>query len=383
MRFVQDLNLTGRRVLVRLDLNVPLAAGKVTDDTRARAVVPTIHEILAQRPRQIIMLSHFGRPDEGCSPSEQLRFSLKPVLPLLEEFLGRPVYFATDIAAASQTKKEIVLLENTRFLVGEKNNHPQLAQNLADLGDAFVMDAFASAHRAHASTHGMAERIQERGAGLLVQRELAALNRALNNPERPLAVVMGGAKVEDKLPLLEKFTSLADILIVGGGIANTFLAACGKRVGESLYEPSYQEKARKIMGETQVPLPIDVAVTRNLDEDSERREKTVDDIESDEMIVDVGSRTQALYAERLIRARTVIWNGPLGIFEKPAYENGTRSLARTIAASDAFTLAGGGDTVAAVNQFVDARRIDFISTGGGAFLEYIEKGRLPALEVLN
>lgn len=375
--------MAGKRVLVRLDLNVPVADGRVSDETRIRAVLPSIKAIMSQGARQLIMLSHLGRPDPARPPAEQPQFSLAVVARQLEQCLGVPVSLITDLKQTVAAKDKYILLENTRFLPGETSNDAQLAQQLADLGDVFVMDAFACAHRAHASTYGVAERVPERCAGLLIQQELAALSLALENPARPLAVIMGGAKVEDKLQVLKELASLADLLIVGGGIANTFLAARGLPVGKSLYDGSYQDAAREIMKQVKVPLPVDLAVTKSLEGERSRVEKAADSIAVDEMIVDIGSRTQDMYHNYLRDMRTIIWNGPLGVFEQPAYQDGTQALARSIADSTAYSLAGGGDTIAAINKFIDAGSINYVSTGGGAFLEYIEKRHLPSLRLLD
>ena len=381
MKFIESLNLADKRVLLRLDLNVPIIKRQVTDDTRVRAAIPSIRAIRAKGAKQIYILSHMGRPDEYRMPEEQPCFSLSPVLPYIEKYIGESLYFASDIAKAAASEAPLVLVENTRFFKGEKDNTPRLAQQLADLGDVFIMDAFASAHRIHASTYGVAERVKECGAGLLVQRELAALNHALD--AKPLAVIMGGAKIGDKLPILKRLASLADVLIVGGGIANTFLAASGKKVGNSLFEQSYQDTAREIMKQVRLPLPVDVAVTKNLSNSDIREEKKVDDIAEDDIIVDIGKHTQEVYAQHLGDVQTIMWNGPLGVFENPLFKDGTSFIAQFIATSTAYTLAGGGDTIAAINRFIDADKIDYVSTGGGAFLEYIEKGHLPALQVLG
>lgn len=380
MKFIADMDMTGKRVLMRLDLNVPIQDGEVGDDTRIRAALPSCRAVLEKGARQLILMSHLGRPKSAADS----QFSLGPVAAHMEGLLGSPVSFVAELPDEDSPElgDKIILLENTRFWRGETENDAKLAKRLASLADLFVMDAFASAHRAHASTYGVAQQIPASCGGLLVQQELEALNRALAQPARPVLVVMGGAKVGDKLPILQSLVKLADSLIVGGGIANTFLAAAGKQVGRSLYEPAFVETARELMSHTRIPLPQDVAVAESLDS-TNREEKPVEQLAKEDMIVDIGRRAMEDYDRLIQKAKTIIWNGPVGVFEKAPFAAGTAALAEAIARTPAFSLAGGGDTIAAINRFIDPQKIDYISTAGGAFLEYIEKRQLPALAVLE
>ena len=380
MKFITDVDMAAKRVLMRLDLNVPLKDGKIEDDTRIRASLPSCRAVLARGASQLILMSHLGRPKSSADS----QFSLAPVAVHMESLLGSAVSFVPNLP---HTKEElpdnkIVLLENTRFWPGETQNDDQLARQLASLADVFVMDAFASSHRAHASTYGVARQLPIRCCGLLVQRELEALNRALADPVRPVLVILGGAKVSDKLPLLETLINLTDSIILGGGIVNTFLAASGVQVGKSLYEPALIETARRLMSEIYISLPQDVAVAPSLAAET-RTEKRIEHVNEEDMILDIGGITVGDYGRLIEKAKTIIWNGPLGVFEKAPFAAGTEALAKAIASSPAFTLAGGGDTIAAINRFIDPNRIGYISTAGGAFLEYVEKGRLPALAVLE
>lgn len=397
MKTLQDLpssTLSGHRVLMRLDLNVPSKDGKVLDDTRIRSSLPSIQYCL-QQGAQVIIMSHCGRPQAGKSAEQQPEFSLANIVAELEKHLGQEVAFAATLDALSTRADahSCILVENTRFLPGEKENDEKLSQRLAALCDVFVMDAFGSAHRAHASTVGVATYAKLSCAGLLLSQEIEALNKVLHNPQRPLLAIVGGAKVGDKLKLLEKLSSLADVLIVGGGIANTFLAASGKPVGKSLYEADLQDMARKIMQQVQVLLPVDVVTATGLDSPAGNL-YAVDDLGDDlgddldgtaniaeQMILDAGPKSLTNYAKAVATAKTILWNGPLGVFEQQPFAAGTQSLVKAISNSAGYSVAGGGETIAAINQF--AGRVDYISTGGGAFLEYVEQGSLPAIQALS
>ncbi len=388
MQKIQDIGLTGEmRVLLRADFNTPMQAGKITDDTRIRAALPGIRRIL-ETGASLIMVSHLGRPDANKPPAEQPQFSLAPIAGYLEQALGRPVELLPTPASvppkgATAGSQKCCLLENIRFFPGETANSPELSKELGGLCDVFVMDAFGSAHRAHASTVGIVRFAPQSCVGILVQRETEALDKVLRNPPRPLVSVLGGAKVGDKLKVLGPLAEISDFLIVGGGIANTFMAAAGREVGNSLYEPELLEEARQLMKLTKIPLPTDVVVASSPN-DAEGTHKHLAEVDKNEMILDIGGDTLVAYAKIIERAKTILWNGPVGVFEKEAFAAGTQELARMIAGSSAYTLAGGGDTIAAINAFVGEKAMDYISTGGGAFLEYIEKrGKLPALEMLR
>ena len=385
MLTLQEQSLDGKRVIIRVDFNVPVAAGKVTNTARIEAVLPTIEYVLAQRA-SVILLSHFGRPTEG-EPDPQ--YSLAPVVAVLAQMLGRDVQFATDysasIAAAPGT---VTLMENVRFQVGESADDPALAQRLAALGDIFVMDAFASAHRAHASTHGIVQFIPLAVAGLLLQKEMQALQQAMQHPEKPVVAIVGGAKVSTKLAVLGSFIKIADQIVVGGGIANTFLAACGHPVGRSLYEPDLLPQAQAILqqaaaADVTIILPTDVVVATEFSASAEATIKPLAAVAEDEMILDIGPDAAAHLSQTMQSAKTIIWNGPVGVFEFPAFAAGTKALAQAIAQSPAFSLAGGGDTLAAIDTFDVASAISYISTGGGAFLEFIEGKTLPGIAALT
>lgn len=380
-----DLDLAGKRVLIRQDLNVPVKDGAVTSDARLRASLPTIEAAL-EAGAAVILLSHLGRPTEG-QPED--RFSLAPVAGRLGELLGRDVRLEKRwLEGVSAAPGEVVLCENVRFNVGEKADDEALARKMASLCDVFVMDAFGTAHRAQASTHGVARFAPAAAAGPLLVRELEALEKALAEPRRPLVAIVGGAKVSTKLTVLEALSGRVDQLIVGGGIANTFIAAAGYPVGKSLHEAALLDDARALMAAArekgaEIPLPLDVVVAKEFSEDAEPRTCGVDQVARDEMILDVGPRTRSRYATLLVDAGTIVWNGPVGVFEFPAFAEGTQALAEAVAASDAFSIAGGGDTIAAIDQFGVTDRISYISTGGGAFLEFLEGKTLPAVAVLE
>ncbi len=377
---MSDVDLNGKRVLIREDLNVPIKDGRVTSDTRIRAALPTLQAALDANAAVIVM-SHLGRPEEGRYDEA---FSLAPVAVRLGELLGRDVALIRDwrITGAGVNPGEIALLENVRFLEGEKKDADALAEQLAGLCDVFVMDAFATAHRAQASTHGVARFAPVACAGPLLAAELDALELALAEPRRPLVAIVGGAKVSTKLEVLDALADLADRIIVGGGIANTFIAAAGKPVGQSLYEPDLVEAARRIAAKVDVPLPVDVMVGKRFAEDEPAVVKTLDEVAEDDMIFDIGPETARRWAAGLNDAGTVLWNGPVGVFEFDQFGEGTRVLAEAIAASDAFSIAGGGDTLAAIDKYGVADGISYISTGGGAFLEFVEGKTLPAVAVL-
>lgn len=380
-----NLDLAGKRVLIRQDLNVPLSDGAVSSDARIRASLPTI-KLALDAGAAVIVMSHLGRPSEGEFAEE---FSLAPVARHMGGLLGRDIPLVRnwrdglDIAPG-----QIVMLENVRFEKGEKKDDAELAQAYARLCDVYVMDAFGTAHRAQASTHGVGKFAPVACAGPLLSAELDALGAALKQPTRPLAVIVGGSKVSTKLELLERLSQVADRLILGGGIANTFLAAAGHPVGKSLHEPDLIPAARKVMdtmtarGAT-IPLPTDVVTATEFSADAVARTCAVDKVQADEMILDVGPDTAKLLAAELNGAGTIVWNGPVGVFEIEQFAAGTAALARAIADSNAFSLAGGGDTLAAIDKYGVEEQISYISTGGGAFLEFLEGKTLPAVAMLE
>ena len=374
-----DLNLQGQRVLMRQDLNVPIKNGEVSSDARLTAALPSIRLAL-DAGAAVLLMSHLGRPEEGqVDPA----FSLAPVARRLTELLEIEVPLISDWRNATAAPGEVVLLENVRFNEGEKGNDSALAKAYAALCDIFVMDAFGTAHRAQASTHGVAELADIACGGPLLVGELSALETALADPKRPLLAIVGGSKVSTKLAVLEQLATVCDSLIVGGGIANTFLAAAGYPVGQSLHEAEQLDTARALMDRTTIPLPIDVVVASEFSEQAPATAKLASEVTEGDMILDVGPLTSAAMAERIQQAGTVLWNGPVGVFEFPAFANGTAALARAVAQSPAFSLAGGGDTLAAIEQFGIADQVSYISTGGGAFLEYVEGKVLPAVAVLE
>ena len=378
MKLMTDLNLKGRRVLIREDLNVPLRDGAITNDARLRAAAPSITQALEQGAAVMVM-SHLGRPTEGEWTAGA---SLAPVAIRLSELIGRDVLLAKEWRHVAPLPGDVVLLENVRFNVGESADDAALANAYASLCDVFVMDAFGTAHRAQASTHGVARCAPIACAGPLLAAELTALERALTSAQSPMLAVVGGAKVSTKLEVLDNLSSRCDSLIVGGGIANTFLAAAGYPIGKSLHEPDLIETARRLMDQVDIPLPIDVVVAPGIDEGPWASVKLAAEVLAEDMILDVGPQTAAEIAGRVREAATILWNGPLGVFEQDAFAEGTRVLAEAIAASDGFSLAGGGDTLAAIDQFGVADNVSYISTGGGAFLEYVEGRTLPAVAVL-
>ena len=375
-----DLDLQGKRVLIREDLNVPVKDGAVKSDARILASLPTIRLAL-EKGAAVLVCSHLGRPEEGVFSEED---SLKPVADYLSKALNREVPLVRDYLGGVEVKPgELVLLENVRFNPGEKKNTDELAQKYAALCDVFVMDAFGTAHRAQGSTHGVAKFADIACAGPLLAAELDALGKALKSPAKPMAAIVAGSKVSTKLDVLNSLSQVCDQLIVGGGIANTFLAAAGFPVGKSLYEADLVDTAKAIAAKVSVPLPVDVVVAKAFAEDAEATIKAVGDVAEDDMILDIGPQTAANFAELLKTSKTILWNGPVGVFEFDQFGNGTKVLAEAIAESPAFSIAGGGDTLAAIDKYGVGERISYISTGGGAFLEFVEGKVLPAVEVLE
>lgn len=378
--------LNAKKVLIRVDLNVPLQEGRVTSEARIDAVLETIHLAL-EHNAAVILMSHLGRPTEGSIDAEN---SLQPVAFCLARKLNRKVTLVKDylIEFPEVVAGDVVLLENVRFNSGEKANDSALAKQYAALCDVFVMDAFATAHRAQASTCGVAEFADKACAGPLLVKELAALDSALSHPERPMVAIVGGSKVSTKLVVLDQLAKVVDQLIPGGGIANTFIAAAGYNVGKSLFEPDLVEETQKLIahGKAQgkeIPIPVDVVVAKEFDKNASAEVKAVDSVADDDMILDVGPKTAAQYAQMMKKAKTIVWNGPVGVFEFPQFAEGTKQLGQAIAESTAFSLAGGGDTVSAIETFHWSDKISYISTGGGAFLEYLEGKTLPAVKVLE
>ena len=380
-----ELDLAGRRVLMREDLNVPVEEGTVRSDARLRAALPSIQAALAAGA-SVLLCSHLGRPTEGASAAEEPAFSLAPVAARLEALLGQPVPLLPSLAAAAAQPPapgSVALLENIRWEAGEKADDDALAARLAGLCDIFVMDAFGTAHRAQASTHGVMRHAAQVCAGPLLCAELDALGQALHTPARPLVAIVGGSKVSTKLTVLERLAEVADQVIVGGGIANAFIAAAGHSVGASLLEPELVSAAAELAKKVAIPVPEDVVVAKGFAADAPHRVCAVDQVGDGEMILDIGPATAAAYGELIAQAGTVLWNGPVGVFEFPAFSAGTEALARAIAASSAFSIAGGGDTLAAIDQFAIADQLGYISTGGGAFLEFVEGKTLPAVAALS
>ena len=373
---LDDLNLEGKRVLVREDLNVPIHEGEITSDARLEAALPTIEKIL-EKGGAVMLMSHLGRPTEG---EENKEFSLAPAAVWLTNRLGKPVSLVKNWINGVEIKPgEVKLLENVRFLKGEKANDEALAKKMANLCDVYVMDAFATSHRKEASTYGV---------GLLLEKELNALTKVIQNPASPMVAIVGGAKVSTKLTVLNTLLDKVDQLITGGGITNTLLLAKGYKVGNSLVEKDLVPEAKKLLKRAEaegkeIPLPIDVVVGKAFSADAEAVIKPISEIEADDMIMDIGPETSALYSKILANAKTIVWNGPVGVFEFANFAEGTKQLGEAIAKSDAFSIAGGGDTVAAVEEFGLKEDISYISTGGGAFLELLEGKVLPAVEMLE
>ena len=380
IRSVKDIDLRNQRVLIRADLNVPIKDGLVTSDARIVASLATIRLAL-NAGASVVVMSHLGRPIEGQYADQ---YSLAPVAQRLAQLLDREVpLLAQPEDCPAIEFGEIGLLENVRFLMGEKSNSAELSQRLSDQCDVFVMDAFGTAHRAHASTHGVAELAAAACAGLLLDAELKAFQHTLSAPQKPMVAIIGGAKVSTKLEVLGSLAGIADRIIVGGGIANTFIAAAGYEIGKSLYEPELLGVAKNIAGRVKIPIPVDVMVGRAFDEAATAIVKNIDDVAADEMIMDIGPVTARAWAETLLDAQTIMWNGPLGVFEFDQFGEGTRVLAQAIADSSAYSIAGGGDTLAAVDKYCVTDGISYISTGDGAFLELVEGKVLPAVEMLR
>jgi len=384
-----DLDLTGKRVLIREDLNVPVKNGEITSDARLRAALPTIQAAL-EKGAAVIVCSHLGRPVEGEPKPEQ---SLAPVAAYLSQALDQEVQLVTEYLDGVEVQAgQVVLLENVRFNAGEKKNNPELAQKYAALCDVFVMDAFGTAHRAEASTEGVARFAKVAAAGPLLAAELDALGRALKTPEKPMVAIVAGSKVSTKLDVLNSLSTLCDQLIVGGGIANTFLAAAGYNVGKSLFEADLVDTAKAIAAKVSVPLPTDVVVANATEinfEDflgslakAQAVVKKVSEVSENDMILDVGPETAQAFAEILKNSKTILWNGPVGVFEVDQFGEGTKTLSQAIAESAGFSIAGGGDTLAAIDKYEVTDKIGYISTGGGAFLEFVEGKTLPAVAVL-
>ena len=375
-----DLDLNGKRVFIRADLNVPVKDGKVTSDARIRATIPTL-KLALEKGAKVMVTSHLGRPTEGEFKPED---SLQPVVDYLNEHLDVPVRLVRDYLDGVEVNAgEIVVLENVRVNKGEKKNDPELGKKYAALCDVFIMDAFGTAHRAQASTYGVAEFAPVACAGPLLAAELDALGKALKEPARPMVAIVGGSKVSTKLEVLNSLSKIADQIIVGGGIANTFIAAAGNNVGKSLYEADLIPVAKELAASTDIPVPVDVRVGTEFSETAPATEKSVTEVKDDESIFDIGDKSAEQLAEIIKNAKTVLWNGPVGVFEFPNFRKGTEIISHAIANSDAFSIAGGGDTLAAIDLFGIADKISYISTGGGAFLEFVEGKVLPAVEILE
>lgn len=384
IRLLQDMECSGKTVVIRQDLNVPMKDGRITNDKRIRAALPGIRMAL-DKGAGVVLLSHLGRPTEGVVEE---KFSLAPVAAHLSGLLGRPVKLAADFDAAKAAPGEVVLLENIRFFKGEKKNDPELAAKLAALGDIYVMDAFGAAHRAHSSTEGAVRAAKVACAGPLMAAELDAFAKVLDAPARPLMAIIGGSKVSTKLGLLDNLLGKVDTLIVGGGIANTFLKAAGFEVGKSLCEDDLVASAAAIMAEAKergaaIPLPVDVVVGPSLDEHAPATVLKVEDVRPDDMILDIGPDTAARYAQLIAEAGTVVWNGPVGAFEIDQFGKGTEAIAKAVAETSAYTVTGGGDSIAALEKYGYASQVDYISTAGGAFLEVLEGKTLPAVAALE
>ncbi|MBX9609979.1 MAG: phosphoglycerate kinase [Gammaproteobacteria bacterium] len=378
---MSELDLAGKRVLIREDFNVPLKNGRITDDTRLRAALPTL-KLALEKGAKVLVMSHLGRPKEGKFEAEA---SLAPVAPALAALLGVPVEFAPEWIDGVELKAGVITLgENSRFLVGENANDDALAKRMAALCDVFVNDAFATAHRAQASTHAVAKFAPVACGGPLLMAEVEALQQALGKPARPLVAIVGGSKVSTKLDLLESLVSKVDQLVVGGGIANTFLAAAGKEIGKSLVERDMLDIAKRLIsGDAHIPIPVDVVCGKEFAETAPAEVKSADAVGTDDMIMDLGPKSLDVLCAALEKAGTIVWNGPLGVFEFDNFAAGTERLARAIAKSPAFSIAGGGDTLAAIAKFGVSDDISYISTAGGAFLEFLEGKVLPAIEILE
>ena len=383
---LRDLQLKGKRVLIREDLNVPIKNGQVMSDARIQAAIPTIRYAL-DAGAKVMVMSHLGRPQEAVSIADQPEMSMRPVADYLSNAMGKKIRLVEDylhgIDEALFDDADFVLFENVRINAGEKKNDEALAKKLAALCDVFVMDAFGTAHRAHATTEGVARFAPVACAGPLLVKELDALQRAVANPEHPIVAIVGGSKVSTKLEVLDALSDKVDSLIVGGGIANTFIAAQGHEVGKSLCEMGLLESARALMNKVEIPIPTDVVVADGIDQPGTAETKPVSEINRDQMILDIGPKSQQVIGEILKCAKTIIWNGPVGVFEEAAFASGTEQLAKQIAENKGFSIAGGGDTLAAINKYGVSANISYISTGGGAFLEFVEGKVLPAVAILE
>jgi phosphoglycerate kinase len=380
-----ELDLAGKRVLIREDLNVPVKNGEVTSDTRIRASLATIRHCL-DAGAKVIVMSHLGRPTEGEYAEE---FSMKPVADRLSKLLGHPVKLVKDwLDGVEVAAGEVVLCENVRFNKGEKKDNEDLSRKMAALCDIYVMDAFGTSHRAEASTHGVGQQAPMACAGLLLAAELDALGKALKSPDRPLLAIVGGSKVSGKLEVLESLSNLCDQLIVGGGIANTFIAAAGFSVGKSLYEADLIPEAKRLMEKAkarggEIPVPTDVVTAKEFSESATATIKPVSEVAADDLILDIGPETAARYAEIIKAAGTIVWNGPVGVFEIEQFSHGTQTVAKAVAESKGFSIAGGGDTLAAIEKYGIEEKVSYTSTGGGAFLEFLEGKKLPAVAMLE
>jgi phosphoglycerate kinase len=380
---MKDLDLAGQRVLIREDLNVPIKDGEVRSDARIRAALPTI-QWAVKAGAKVMLMSHLGRPEEGASDEQNSAYSLAPVAAHLAKLLASEVALVSNWQQGVELSNgDVCLLENVRFNVGEKANDDSLAKAYAGICDVFVMDAFGTSHRAQASTHGVAKFASRACAGPLLAAELDALERALANPERPMVAIVGGSKVSTKLSVLDTLSDKVDQLIVGGGIANTFLAAAGKPVGKSLCEHDLLSTATAIANKTNIPLPADVVTGVEFSATTQAATKAAEAVADEDMIFDIGPQSQQQLTDILEQAKTIIWNGPVGVFEFDQFGLGTEAIANAIANSDAFSIAGGGDTLAAIDKYNVADKISYISTGGGAFLEFVEGKELPAVAILE
>ena len=379
---METLDLHGKKTMIRLDLNVPLKDGNVTSDARIQASLPTIQMAL-NKGAKVILLSHLGRPDPDNLDGS---FSLEPVAKKLQEILDINVSFQPNwLDGIKEESQGIVLCENVRYEAGEKKNDESLSKKIAGLCDVYVMDAFGASHREHSSTYGALKYAKEGCIGPLLSKEVSSIRKAIDDPQTPVTAIIGGAKVSSKLGVIEKFSSFCDHVIVGGGIANTFLLASGKEVGTSLVEPEMVDAANRIlqMENVNVPLPIDVRVAKEFSGDADATIKSIDEIEEDDLILDIGPQTAELYCDIINLTQTTIWNGPLGVFEFKAFSEGTAALGNAVAANQGFSIVGGGDTVAVVEQMGVSDSIGYISTGGGAFLDFVQNGTLPILDLLG
>ena len=379
---METLDLQGKRTMIRLDLNVPIKDGMVTSDARIMASLPTI-EMAIDKGAKVILLSHLGRPDPDLLDGS---FSLEPVARRLQEILGKNVSFQpTWLEGISDQSNDIILCENVRYEAGEKKNDESLSQKIANLCDVYVMDAFGASHRKHSSTYGVLQYAKEGCIGPLLSNEVNSIKKAIDNPTSPVTAIIGGAKVSSKLGVIERFSSFCDHVIVGGGIANTFLLASGKQVGASLVEPEMIDAANKIlqMENVNVPLPVDVRVAKEFSAEADATIKSIDEVGEDDLILDIGPETTESYCNIINETKTTIWNGPLGVFEFKAFAEGTRALGHAVSSNEGFTIVGGGDTVAVVEELGIKDRMSYISTGGGAFLDFVQNGTLPILELLE